>query len=110
MQDAAECGKSDKCRMRNVECGTCAECGMCAECRMRIKRRVEGSKVDHGARRIGIGTRPRNAEVRVLRSNTIWMRLVGALATTFLFRGKSENKKGWQFNDMAVENVSRPPR
>src|SRR6266545_3496937 len=90
----AECGMQ-----RNAECVTSAECGM------RTKHRAEGSKVDHGARRIGIGTRPRNAEVRVLHGNTIWMRLVGALAATFLFRGKSENKKGWQFNDMAVENV-----
>src|SRR6266545_5711897 len=76
-----------ECRMQqNAESVTSAECGMWDMCGMRA--------------------RPRNAEVRVLHSNTIWMRLVGALAATFLFRGKSENKKGWQFNDMAVENVS----
>jgi len=66
----------------NAECGTCAECGMCVECGMRIKHGVEGSKVDHGAQRIGIGTRPWNAEIRVLCGNTVQMRLVGALATT----------------------------
>ena len=31
--------------------------------------------------------------MRVLHSNTIRMRLVGALATTFLFRGKSKPKR-----------------
>jgi len=37
--------------------------------------------------------RPWNAEIRVLRSNTVQMRLVGALAATFLFRGKSKPKR-----------------
>jgi len=59
------------------------------------RRGVEGSKAGHGARRIGIGARSWNAELRVLHSNTIWMRLVGALATTFLFGGCRE-KEGFQ--------------
>ncbi len=64
---------------------------------MRTKCGAEGSKVGHGARRIRIGARPWNAEIRVLRSNTIWMRLVGALAATFLFRGGQE-KEGFRID------------
>ncbi len=67
-----------------------------ARCRVRTKCGVEGSKVDCGAQRVGIGGRPQDVNMRVLHGNTIRMRLVGALATTFLFRGKSKTKEGFQ--------------
>ena len=45
------------------------------------------------AQRVRIGTRSWDVNMRVLHCNTIRMRLVGALATTFLFRGKSKQKR-----------------
>ncbi len=65
-------------------------------CRVRTKHGAEGSKVDRGAQRVGIGTRPGDVNMRVLCCNTIRMRLVGALATIFLFRGKSKTKEGFR--------------
>ena len=46
-----------------------------------------------GLRKVGIGARPQNIKVRVLRGSTIVMRLVGAIAATFLFRGSRRKKK-----------------
>ena len=48
------------------------------------------------------GIEPWDVKIRVLRGNTIKMRLVGAPAAAFLIRGKSEQKE-WQFNDMVVK-------
>jgi len=48
------------------------------------------------AQRVRIGTRSWDVNMRVLHCNTIRMRLVGALAATFLFRGTSKTKEGFR--------------